>query len=295
MIPRMLGMATRQINFLAITIIASTLASGSIAIFSFADNLQSVPSGIIGISFGIAIFPLLSSLAADKDYAQMSERIADTTKQILFLIIPATIIFVLLRAQIVRVVLGTGEFDWEATILTARALAFFSISLFAQALIPLLSRAFYALQDTWTPFIVGMICAVFNILTALHFAPLYGITGLVGAYSFSLIIQVILLWVFLRHRLKTLHEFDIIVTLFKISIAAFFMALITQILKYPLAEIVNMQKLWGILIQAGVSATIGLLTYGFVSNRLKLKEMKELQESMKKRWLKFRSVNADIH
>lgn len=294
MIPRMLGMATRQINFLAITVIASTLASGSIAIFSFADNLQSVPSGIIGISFGIAIFPLLAGLASKNDLTEMSEQISNTVKQILFLIIPATIIFVLLRAQIVRVVLGTGEFDWEATILTARALAYFSISLFAQALLPLLSRSFYALQDTWTPFVIGMIGALTNIFLALYFAQSFGIIGLIASYSLSMILQVALLWILLRYKLKTLHEADIIITLLKISISAFFMALVTQALKYPLAHIVDMQKLWGILIQGAVSGTIGLLTYAFVSNQLKLREMKLLQESMRKRWLKFRGIQTEI-
>lgn len=294
MIPRMFGMAARQINFLAITIIASTLSSGSIAIFSFADNLQSVPSGIIGISFGIAIFPTLAQFAAQKDITKMSEQIAHTVKQIMFLIIPCTIIFLLLRAQIVRVVLGTGEFDWEATILTARALAFFSISLFAQALIPLLARSFYALQDTWTPFIIGITTSIINVLVALYISDTYGIIGLIASYSFSMILQVVLLWIFLRRKLKTLHESDIVITLLKISIAAFLMALVVQGLKYPLAYIVDMQKLWGILIQGATSGTIGLLIYGFVSSQLKLREMKVLQESLKKKWLKFRGVGTEI-
>ncbi len=294
MIPRTLGMATRQINFLAITIIASTLASGSIAIFSFADNLQSVPSGIIGISFGIAIFPTLAKLAAKNNIKEMRNRISETTQQILFLIIPLTLIFLLLRAQIVRVVLGTGAFDWNATIMTANALAFFAISLFAQSLIPLLARSFFALQDTWTPFIIGLISAGLNIAGALYAAPIYGIIGLVAAYSLSMIIQMALLWIFLHHKLGNLYEKNIIVTLLKISIAAFFMALMTQLLKYPLAAMVNMQKFWGILIQGGISGTIGLLVYGAICNELKLKEMKHFQESLKKRWLKLRNIQGEV-
>jgi len=294
MIPRTLGMATRQINFLAITIIASTLASGSLAIFSFADNLQSVPAGIVGVSFGIAIFPTLARLAAKNDSKNISKQISETTKQILFLIIPLTIIFLLLRAQIVRVVLGTGEFDWKATILTANALAFFSISLFAQSLIPMLARTFYALQDTWTPFFVGIISAGINIAVAIYLSKTYGIIGLVGAYSLSMIIQMSLLWILLRHKLGTLHETKVITTLLKISIAAFFMALTTQLLKYPLANMVNMQKFWGILTQGFVASTAGLLVYGFICNQLKLREIKLFQESLKKRWLKLWNVQGEI-
>ncbi|PLX28770.1 murein biosynthesis integral membrane protein MurJ [Candidatus Parcubacteria bacterium] len=295
MIPRTLGMATRQINFLVITIIASTLASGSIAIFSFADNLQSVPSGIVGVSFGIAIFPTLARLAAHGNHKKMSKRIADTTRQILFLIIPLTIIFLLLRAQIVRVVLGTGEFDWNATVLVANALAFFSISLFAQSLIPLLARSFYALQDTWTPLVIGLISAGANIGAAIYLSGIYGITGLVAGYSFSMVLQMALLWILLHFKLGYLHEKKIIITLLKISIAAFFMALSIQLLKYPIAQIVDMQKFWGILIQGALSGTIGLLVYGFICNQLKLREMRLFQESLKKRWLKLRNVPGEVH
>ncbi|HAT03839.1 MAG TPA: murein biosynthesis integral membrane protein MurJ [Candidatus Magasanikbacteria bacterium] len=294
MIPRTLGMATRQINFLAITAISSTLASGSLAIFTFADNLQSVPSGIIGVSFGIAIFPTLAQLAAKRDMENMGRQIAHATKQILFLIIPLTIIFLLLRAQIVRVVLGTGEFDWNATILTADALAFFSVSLFAQSLIPLLARSFYALQDTWTPFIIGMISTGVNIILALYFVRTLNISGLVISYSMSMIIQIAFLWIFLRQKIGTLQEKDVIVTALKISIAALFMACAIQLLKYPISHIVNMQKFWGILIQGTVSGTIGLLVYGFICNQLKLREMRLFQESLRKRWLKLRHIQGEI-
>ena len=290
MLPRTLGMATKQINILAITMIASGLASGSIAIFSFADNLQSVPSGIVGISFGIAIFPTLAQLAAQKNINTMGKRIAETTQQILFLIIPLTIIFLLLRAQIVRIVLGTGEFNWEDTVLTAHALAFFSISLFAQALIPMLARSFFALKNTWTPFFIGLFCAIVNVSTAFYIAPYYHIVGVIATYSCSMILQVLLLWIFLRRQLKTLHEYNITITLLKISIAAFLMAISIQFLKYPLATMADMQTFIGVLIQATISATIGLLIYGITCHQLKLKEMRYFQHSMKRRWLKMRGI-----
>lgn len=294
MIPRTLGMATKQINFLAITIIASTLAAGSLSIFTFADNLQSVPSGVIGISFGIAIFPTLARLAAKNENKKMSEQIAETTKQVLFLIVPLTIIFLLLRAQIVRVVLGTGEFDWDATVLTANALAFFSISFFAQSLVPILARSFYALQDTWIPFIIGLISAGVNIVAAIYLSEIYGIIGLVAAYSLSIILQMSLLWIMLRRKLGTLYEIKVVVTLLKISIAAFFMAATIQLLKYPLAHIVNMQKFWGILTQGFVAGTAGLLIYGFICKQLKLEEMKLFEESLKKRWLRLWNIQGEV-
>ncbi len=149
--------------------------------------------------------------------------------------------------------------------------------------------------DTWTPFVIGLISAGLNIAGALYAAPLYGIIGLVAAYSFSMIFQMALLWIFLHHRLGSLYEKNIIITLLKISIAAFFMALMTQLLKYPLSAMVDMQKFWGILIQGAVSGMIGLLVYGAICSELKLPEMKHFQESLKRRWLKLRHIQGEVN
>jgi len=294
MIPRMLGMATRQINLIAITILASLAGPGALAIFTFADNLQSVPSGIIGISFGIAIFPTLSELASQKNFSEIKEKISRTTRQILWLIIPATILLLILRAQIVRVILGTGAFDWDATIATAQALAFFSISLFAQALIPMLARAFYAFEDTWTPFVIGLISAGINISIGMYAISRMGITGLILGYSMSMIVQCILLWMFLRIKVGSLNESKIIITLLKISISALGMGITIQALKYPIALIVDMQTFIGILTQGLLAGIGGIIVYGILCHMLRLEEMRIFILSLRKKWLKVKTTDADI-
>ena len=294
MLPRSLGMATSQINFLAITIIASTLTSGSLAIFNFADNIQSVPTSIIGFSFAIALFPTLSQLASLNENKKIIKHISETTKQILFLIIPITVIMFLLRAQIVRLILGTGQFDWEATTLTFNAIGIFAISLFAQSLIPTLSRSFYALQDTVTPLITSVISDIINIIVAIYLSKVYGILGLIVSYSFSQIFQFSLLWLLLRNKLGTLHESKIFISITKILIAGITMAVFIQTFKYLVSPVVNMDKFWGIFLQMGISTTIGILIYGFICHQLKLREMRLFAESLKKRWLKLRNVQTDI-
>jgi len=294
MLPRTLGMATSQINFLAITIIASTLASGSLAIFNFADNIQSVPTSIIGISFAIAIFPALSQMATNGENKKIIQHISETTKQIFFLIIPLTIIIIMLRAQIVRVVLGTGEFDWEATRLTFNALGIFAVSLFAQSLIPVLARSFYALQDTMTPLVTSIISTIINVIIAIYMSQKYGILGLIMTYSFSQIFQFALLWLLLRNKLGTLQEKNVFTSVFKISIAAVTMTIFIQTFKYLISLVVNMEKFWGVLLQMSFSSIMGLLIYAFICHQLNLKEMRLFAESFKKRWLKLRNVQTDI-
>src|SRR3989339_2203627 len=294
MLPRSLGMATSQINFLAITIIASTLTSGSLAIFNFADNIQSVPTSIIGFSFAIALFPTLSQLASLNENKKIIKHISETTKQILFLIIPITVIMFLLRAQIVRLILGTGQFDWEATKLTFNALGIFAFSLFAQSIIPVFARSFYALQDTVTPLITSIISTIINVIVAVYLSRSYGILGLIIAYSFSQIFQFVLLWILLHNKLGNLEEKKVFISILKITISAIIMLIFIQTFKYLISLVVDMDKFWGILLQLSISSIIGLLIYGFICNQLKLKEMLLFAESFKKRWLKLRNVQTDI-
>jgi putative peptidoglycan lipid II flippase len=145
MLPRTFGLAAHHINNIIITSFASFLSIGSVSVYNFANNLQAVPTGLVAIPFALAVFPLLSEMDLPKDNQAFLEKIISTARYILFLIVPIIIILLLLRAQIVRLILGSGAFDWTATIATANTLAFFAIGLIGQALIPLLARAFYAM------------------------------------------------------------------------------------------------------------------------------------------------------
>jgi len=294
MIPRMMGAAANQVNVIAITVIASTIGAGSLSIFSFADNLQAVPTGIIGISFAIAIFPTLSELYAEKNITEMRDRISRIARQIIWLIIPLTIIVLLLRAQIVRVVLGTGAFDWEDTVLTAHCLAFFSISLFAQSLTPTLTRAFFALKNTWIPLCTTLVSAGINIGVGTYASRHWGVPGLAFGYSISATAQMALLWMLLRIKLGTLNEGMVVKTLAKISVAAAGMGLVIQSLKYVIAELVDMQTFWGIFAQGLISGVIGLIVYGLICYLVRVEEMHIFIESFRKKWFRVKTPDPEI-
>ncbi|HYE59834.1 MAG TPA: murein biosynthesis integral membrane protein MurJ [Candidatus Kapabacteria bacterium] len=283
MIPRTLGLAATQINFVVMTMIGSILGSGAIAIFTLANNLQYVAVGSIGVSFAIAAFPTLSLLAAEQKKEEIAQHIARTTRYILFCILPITILFLLLRAQIVRVILGTGAFDWNATILTMNTLAFFSFSLFAQCLIPLLARVFYALHDTWTPFLISLLSTIITISLSFLFRDQYGVLGLALAFSLSSVFQLTIMWVLLRQTLGTLNELPILHTLYKLSLAGMCMSLTIQFLKEPLADIVDMATFWGVLTQATLSGGIGLLIYGIFCYILRVDEIRQLYATVTSR------------
>lgn len=290
MVPRILDLAAAEINFMIITAFASTLGPGRIAMFQYANNLQTFPVSFIGISFAIATFPVLASLVTQKNWHELQTRIATTAQQILFFIVPFMIAFLLLRAQIVRVVLGSGAFDWTATINTANILGFFALSLFAQALIPLLVRAFFAFEDTWTPFFTSVTSVIVNIVAALMLKDSLGVAGLGLAFSLSMVVECALLWILLRRKVGTLHDLRVVKTLYKISIAAIVMAVAMQSLKAPIAAIVNMNTYVGIGTQGLVVGGTGLILYFGIAYILRVEAMQLLVASFTRRWIKTEAV-----
>lgn len=202
MIPRSLSMGVSQVSLLVVTVFASTLASGSLAVFTLANNIQSVPLGLFGVAFALAVFPAFSLSVAEKREKYFFVILSQTARRILFFVLPVSIFMIIFRAQFVRVILGVGHFDWEDTILTFEVLKFLAISLFAQSLIPLFSRAFFALQNTKTPLYISLVSEAVNIILILTLLPRYAVLGLAIAFSTSSILNLILLYASLRKKIS---------------------------------------------------------------------------------------------
>lgn len=289
MVPRTLTLAVSQLNLVVVTAIASGLAVGSLTIFNLANNLQYFPIGIFGVSFAIAVFPALSAAAFDNK--KMVANFSLTIRQILFFIVPSTVLLLVLRAQIVRVILGSGSFSWENTVLTFNALGFFSISLFAQATIPLLIRVFYARSDSRTPFIIGLLSVVVNLILAFYFSAQLGVGGLALAFSVANIFNFVILWVMLHFVLGDMDENRIFISVFKFSVAALACGFVAQQMKGIVWPLIDMTKLWGVLAQGLVAGLCGLIAYALVCWILRSEEMAVFAASAKSKLLRIMAKN----
>lgn len=288
MLPRTMGLAVTQINLLIVTVIASTLAAGSLAIFNFANNLQSFPIGIFAIPFALAVFPILSHHAARDERDIFVRNFSKTFRQILFFIIPASILILVLRAQIVRIVLGSGKFDWEDTILTFQALGIFAVSLFAQSTIPLLARSFYALHNTRVPFLTGIVGEALNLGAALILSRHYGVLGLVWAFTLASIVNMFLLILILRNKLDDLDDRKIISVVFKISIAAVAAGLFAQIGKYIIEPYINLDTFLGVFSQMSFSGALGIAVYFSLVHFFNLEEFHYIKKLFSSRIFRLR-------
>ncbi len=281
MIPRSLAIGVNQINLLIITIFASLLASGSLAVFNFANNLQSVPLGIFGISFSLAAFPKLSSLAAKKDMRKFHYVFARTFKRILFFVIPASVIIFSLRAEIVRAVLGAGKFDWQDTKATLWVLGILSVSLFAQSTAPLLSRAFYALENTKTPFYISLFSEGINILAIILLIGKFQVLGLAMAFSLTAIVNMLLMFVLLHKKLpRDKAEIKMFKPILKIIISATMTMIAIYLTRHFLANFIALKTLAEVLLQLILSAGVGVSVFLIACYWLKVDEFYDFKKSI---------------
>lgn len=246
MIPRVLGLAVNQVNFVVMVAFASLSVAGSATVLKFAYNLNSFPIGIIAMAYAVASFPVMCERMAKKDVPGFVDAFSHAVRQVLLWIIPVTVLFLLLRAQIVRLAFGRGHFDWVATVTTADTLAFFAMSFAAQALVYILVRAFFALEDTKTPFVAGVVGAALNIVLGYFLGTQYGPVGLGIAFSVAAIVQVAVLWALLHHRVGNLDEPRILRATLLMTAAGVLAGIVTQAAKYGYVLVATHFGFWTI-------------------------------------------------
>jgi len=274
MIPRVLAMATQQINLIVNVAIGSSLAVGSLTVFYLANNLQHLPISLFGVSLATAVFPILAKRASSDLMIRFSKNVMTTLTKILFFIVPTTFIMLLLRAHIVRLIYGVGNFGWEETRFTVSVLSFFMLGMFAQALIPLLAKSFYALKNTITPLWVGALSVALNVALALVLVGYLKIVGLALAFSIAGIVNAVLLYLFLRKNLKNIVSLERLLTIkvVKIFFASIAMGGVMYAMLYIVDAGVDTHTYIGLFIQAAISLLAGATVFVSIAEWLGLKE-----------------------
>lgn len=259
MVPRTAGLAVTQVNLVIILFFASSLGEGSVSVFNLAGNLQSFPLGLVGVSFAVAAFPVLSQAIGANRPEVFREALHQAARRILYFVLPLCVVFLLLRAQIVRVVLGDGQFDWNDTRRTFEVFALLTIALPAQALIPLLIRAFYAMQRVWMPLVIGFVSEGVTALVAWLSYRAYGIDGLAYAIIIGSVFNVVLLYLSLRRigvlkiSLKSTYQFCL-----KLGFVLLVQASATYLVRQGLGIFFfPLERTWAVFLQGAVAGGIG--------------------------------------
>lgn len=269
MFPRTMGLAVSQIDTTIDLVLSTLLGAASVTAFNFAQHLQQLPIGLFGASISQATLPALSSLYAKKDTEAFKKIFLSSFHQINFLVIPLTAILIVLRFPIVRLVFGIRTlFDITTTYQTSTTLAYFSISLFAQALVHLLARSFYALHDSKTPLIVGGISVLINTLLSVVFIKIYhfDVWSLGLSASIASIFNMVFLLVFLDRKIGYFNRYELIMPTLKI----FLSGLVTGVALYIPVKLFDQlvfdtTRTINLIFLTGISTIVGMSVYFFLA------------------------------
>jgi putative peptidoglycan lipid II flippase len=273
--PRTLSVIVFQLGTVGVGAFISFLADpGRMnVIFDFARTLAFAPVALFGQTIAQAAFPVL---AREKDKPnEFKVTFINSFNQMLYLVLPVSVLILVLRIPVVRLVFGASKFDWPATVLTGQTLAFFSISIFAQALITLVLRAFYALHDTKIPLIVGGIATGILTLSAYIFIVFFhmGVQSLGLAFSVASLVQLLMLFFLLEKKVGGFDKRALFFSWIKLFASSFLTAFALYIPIKLLDQLVfDTTRTVNLLLLTGISSSLGLMLYLFLTWFFDVKE-----------------------
>ncbi len=313
-LPRTLTLSANQLASFFLIALASFMKAGSISVFSLAFNLQSVPLSIIGVSYSSAIFPTLSKFFVENNKKEFLGLMIDSARHIVFWSIPITVLFIVLRAQIVRTIYGAGNFDWADTRLTAAVLAIFVVSVVGQSLILLFVRAYYAEGKTKKPLFINIISgliivALGYVFTKAFFAyPVFAyflqellkVSGQLGtsvlvlplAYSIGVLINTYLHWHMFEKDYPGFTK-PVVATLFQSFSASIIMGYTAFIFLRFFNIFFPLTKAWNVFLQGFFAGIVGIIIGTIVLILLKNNEIKEVWSTLHNKFWKSNVIVPD--
>lgn len=272
MAPRSLTLIISQVAITANVFFASFISARSLVVFDLAQTLAMAPVLLIGQSIAQASFPSLSLKSESRQ--EFLSIFTSSFNQIMYLTLPISALLIVLRIPLVRLFYGASRFDWDATVETGLTLAYFSISVGANALIALLARAFYAYKDSKTPFIITLVSVGFNVLLSYLFIlqlslPIY---YLALAFSIASILGALLMVVMLNFKIE-LPKLEIIISFLKIFISTIVMGVAVYVPIKLLDQLVfDTTRTVNLLMLTGIASCFGLVSYIFFTWLFDIKE-----------------------
>jgi len=308
-LPRTLALSTGNLALIFLVGFASTLGEGAVSIFTFSFSLQSIPLTIIGVSYSVAAFPVLAKLFSNNQIDIFFQQITMAARHIVFWTTVALVLFVVLRAQIVRTILGSGKFDWVDTRLTAACLAAFALSVTAQSLVSLFLRGYYAAGKTQKPVLISIISALVIVISVFFFKWAFTniefVERLIGiifriddleninvlilplSYSLGTFVNAILLWSSFQkdfNRSSPSLEKSFLQTL----VASLIMGVFAYFSLNLWDKVFDINTFWGIFLQGFFSGVIGLIVLILVLKSLGNEEINEILRTLKQKFWSIR-------
>ena len=275
-----------QLFLLGITSLASFLSAGTISIITLVDSI--LPYTTFALPFADAAFPYLSKLEAEHKQEEFLEVFAKTLRQILFFIIPLAFWFIVYREAVIRLLLGYGKFNWQATVNAATVLGIMAIGMIFQSINYYLLKIFFAKKNASLPFLASLISYSTGFLICFYLSKRFDIFGLAFGIVLTYFIYFLTLYCFSYRYLDYRSSYlkDLVPAIRKIIIASILSSLVGLISFRYLAFILPFSKVKNLTFDTFISGILTLLSFYFVALKLHLPEIKELKQLIQKRFIK---------
>lgn len=294
--PRALALGLDQIERAVAVNLTSFFAAGSLSVFTFARQLYVLPISLFGVSLSQASFPSLAAEALYTDKTKFRQTLSKSILQIFFFALPASVLILILRIPLVRIAFGAKSFPWDATLVTARALAFLTLSIAPQSVTNTLTRALHALKDTKTSLIIGFITMVFFVATAyiLGFFVERDVVGLCLALSLGNLLDFVLSYWAVHKKVGSL---EISVRIYKMLAASLITAFCLWVPMRLLDQFVfDTTRTVPLIALTLIVSFVGFSVYLFICWILKVEELQEVVLIVKKlgNWRKILASSDEV-
>lgn len=283
--PRMMAIGATEIRKLALGFFATSIGALSFTVMQFGLTLMAYPIRFFGVSIGLASLPFLSAESGEIDKERFRDLVLQSLNQIAFFTMPMSVLLLILRIPIVRLAFGTANFPWPTTLSIGSVLAIVSLSVTAQAMIQLLTRAFYALKDTKTPFVISIVdLGIYLLLCAglVFYTPL-GVLGIALAITITAFVEFALFLLLLNQKVGGLISKSFWFPQLKMTLASFLMAVFLYLPFRILDELVfNTTRTVELIGFTIVTGTIGMLVYIYFAVLFNIHELQVLLKLFEK-------------
>lgn len=273
--PVMIGFAVSDISNLMVRTIASILPVGSISYLNYGEKIRALIVSVFVIAILNVIYPPLSEAASEDDFSQFKKIMATGVNLTLIVAIPATIVLFAYAQPIIRVLFQRGEFTSVDTEMTSKILMLYSLGLMFEGVRHVFARAYYAIQNTKTPFIIAIISASLSIAFSLLLMDSLGVFGLALGKTLSLVITAFLIFFLLRKRLNGLGTMSYLKTGFQILFASLIALLVSKgIYALSINLLLSLQEGMRTFFALALSLSLSFIVYIAASYLLGVREIR---------------------
>jgi putative peptidoglycan lipid II flippase len=282
----------QALNYLQVAVyirLGKDLSEGAITAISRANRIQLMVVGVFAIAVGIASFPSLAEQVAQRQRRKFIDTLSESVRMVIFVCIPASVGIILLRTPLITALFERGQFKAADTDAIAIPLIFFAIGITAHGLVNIIPRAFYALQATWRPVIIGIVVMFLNIGLMFLFIWLfpgpYKTGGLALALTLGALVQVAALFFFLRRKIGPLDGANILVSTSLTLLATTVMAVGIYVWQYAIHLVLpeTLSRMAAAVIELAGGIGIGVFIFIFVAKALCAEEYRLLVETVRRK------------